>query len=241
MRCASPTVWPSAVGSIVTSSPTRPTTTSPELSPSRTCRSTSCVSRNSSEYSPIAFVRCQAAWQARRAWSSSATGAPNSAMIPSPVNLSTVPPNLRTPSARIDTNRPMMAAHTSASRRSCRSIEPATSANRTVMCFFSPELATVASDAGASVVARALPHSMQNRALAGAAVPQDGQAAAREAPQWTQNLATAGFSVEQVGQALMTAVRPLAARRWPSRVLGPWRASGRGAPEPALYRPPRGR
>ena len=30
--------------------------------------------------------------QARRAWSSNATGAPNTAMMPSPVNLSTVPP-----------------------------------------------------------------------------------------------------------------------------------------------------
>ena len=33
-----------------------------------------------------------AARQARTAWSSNATGAPNTAMIPSPVNLSTVPP-----------------------------------------------------------------------------------------------------------------------------------------------------
>ena len=34
----------------------------------------------------------KAARQARKAWSSNATGAPNNAMMPSPVNLSTVPP-----------------------------------------------------------------------------------------------------------------------------------------------------
>lgn len=62
---------------------------------------------------------------------------------PVPGNSSTVPPNRRTASARTDTNRPMICAEISASNCSCRSTEPATSAERTVMCFFSPETVMV--------------------------------------------------------------------------------------------------
>ena len=45
---------------------------------------------------PTAFWSSNAARHARKAWSSNAIGAPNTAITPSPVNLSTVPPKRRT-------------------------------------------------------------------------------------------------------------------------------------------------
>src|SRR5207253_8609267 len=56
-------------------------------------------------------------------------------MIPSPVNLSTVPSNRVTVSARIEKKRCMIVRHSSGSSCSARSIEPLTSANRTVPCL----------------------------------------------------------------------------------------------------------
>src|SRR3954468_10119778 len=56
-------------------------------------------------------------------------------MIPSPVNLSTVPSKRVTVSARIEKKRCMILRHSSGSSCSARSIEPLTSANRTVTCL----------------------------------------------------------------------------------------------------------
>ena len=56
-------------------------------------------------------------------------------MIPSPVNLSTVPSNSVTASARIEKKRCMILRHSSGSCPSARSIEPLTSANSTVTCL----------------------------------------------------------------------------------------------------------
>ena len=56
-------------------------------------------------------------------------------MIPSPVNLSTVPSKRWTPSERIAKKRCMILRHSSGSSCSARSIEPFTSANSTVTCL----------------------------------------------------------------------------------------------------------
>ena len=64
------------------------TTTSPVFTPTRIA-------------SPSGSRRCiaSAAWRARSAWSSSATGAPKAAITASPANFSTVPPACSTSSA----------------------------------------------------------------------------------------------------------------------------------------------
>ncbi len=67
------------------------TTTSPEFSPMRICTSTPRPRRSSSAYQPTVCCMRSAAWQARTAWSSWASGAPKSAMIPSPITWFTVP------------------------------------------------------------------------------------------------------------------------------------------------------
>ena len=61
------------------------TTTSPELRPTRICTSMPWLRRSSSAYQPTVSCMRSAAWQARTAWSSWATGAPKRAMIPSPM------------------------------------------------------------------------------------------------------------------------------------------------------------
>jgi hypothetical protein len=105
-----------------------------------------------------------AAPHARRAWSSKATGAPNTAMIPSPVNLSTVPPRCcTTPVARL-TSPAMISRSRSAPTAEAMSIERTTSANRTVTCLYS---------AGVVAVATAAPHSLQNFEFGGSSVPHD--------------------------------------------------------------------
>ena len=144
MRCARPTVWPTAVYSIPRSSPIPPTTTSPELRPIRTRKFSPLVRRSSAANSPSSSIRWSAAKQARWAWSSWAIGAPNRAMMPSPVNLSTVPSNWWTPSQRIAKKRSMICRHSSGSLPSASSIEPITSANSTVTCLRSPSIATAA-------------------------------------------------------------------------------------------------
>src|SRR5215207_8692078 len=56
-------------------------------------------------------------------------------MIPSPVNLSTVPSKRSTASVRIEKKRCMILRHSSGSCCSARSIDPFTSANSTVTCL----------------------------------------------------------------------------------------------------------
>jgi hypothetical protein len=76
------------------SEPTFPAITSPELSPTpmrnpSPCPSLRIHSLNSSSAGPAIS---HAAAYARSAWSSSSIGAPKTAMIPSPMNATSVPP-----------------------------------------------------------------------------------------------------------------------------------------------------
>src|SRR5438094_404538 len=72
-------------------------------------------------------------------------------MIPSPVYWFTVPSKRCTPSARIVKKRSRIRCHSSGSTCSASSIEPFTSAKRTVTCFRSPSRA--ASEGGVSPLA----------------------------------------------------------------------------------------
>ena len=111
----------------------------------------------------IACWMSSAARQARKAWSSRATGAPNKAMMPSPVNLSTVPPYRCTTAADRLNTAAMMSRSRSGSRLAARSIERTTSANSTVTCLYS---------ADAEGLAIAAPQPSQNRAPRRGSVPQ---------------------------------------------------------------------
>ena len=119
----------------------RPTTTSPEFSPMRagTPKPTrvccDCEKRSSSRASS------SAAWQARTPWSSCATGAPKSAITPSPVNWLIVPSKRCTPSARIRNQVSRSWCQASSPSRFESSVEPAMSANSTVTCLRSPSSA----------------------------------------------------------------------------------------------------
>ena len=91
IRCAIPTCSPMAVYDIGPA-PISPVITSPEFSPILSCRPMSSRRSTSAAKCCASVWMSSAARQARTAWSSSAIGAPNTAMMPSPVNLSTVPP-----------------------------------------------------------------------------------------------------------------------------------------------------
>src|SRR5271169_4131960 len=107
-----------------------------------------------------------AARQARTAWSSNATGAPNTAMIPSPVNLSTVPPQRCTTADAQLTSSVMISRSRSAPTAEAMSIECTTSANSTVTCLYSADRLTWVTG---------VPHSLQNLAIAPNCVPHDPQ------------------------------------------------------------------
>src|ERR1700749_2980109 len=85
-------------------------------------------------------------------------------MIPSPVNLSTVPPYRCTTDAQRLTSPVMISRNRSAPTAAAISIERTTSANSTVTCLYS---------AGVVAVATAAPHSLQNFAFGGSSVPHD--------------------------------------------------------------------
>src|SRR6516225_5219612 len=107
--------------------------------------------------------------QARIAWSSNATGAPNNAMIPSPVNLSTVPPYRCTTRLALSTSSAMISRSRSVPTVAAISIECTTSANSTVTCLYSAVAAP-------EVIGE--PHASQNRASWRASRPHAGQAIA---------------------------------------------------------------
>ncbi len=181
--------------------------------------------------------RWSAARQARCAWSSWAIGAPKSAMMPSPVNLSTKPSKRSTPSARMAKKRCMICDHSSGSSCSASSMEPFTSAKSTVTCLRSPSradfdwriLSARCRDVGARGACRvgataarsdaamtAAPHSRQNLAPAGSSAPQPAQRTANGVPHSRQNLAESGLSWPQLAQFIQRAPVPsarLSARR----------------------------
>src|ERR1700677_3364013 len=109
-----------------------------------------------------------AARQARTAWSSNATGAPNTAMIPSPVNLSTVPPQRCTTADAQLTSSVMISRSRSAPTAEAMSIECTTSANKTVTCLYSARVSCPVTGA---------PQPSQNRASSRGLVPHVRHAA----------------------------------------------------------------
>src|ERR1700743_3995835 len=105
-----------------------------------------------------------AARQARTAWSSNATGAPNTAMIPSPVHCATVLPYRCTTAAQRSERSAMISRHRSAPTAAALTIECTTSANSTVTCLYS---------AWVSCAVTAAPHSLQNFEFVGSEGPHD--------------------------------------------------------------------
>src|SRR4029077_4120437 len=111
-------------------------------------------------------------------------------MIPSPVYWLTVPSKRCTPSERVAKKRSMILCHSSGSTCSARSIEPFTSAKRTVTCLRSPsralrdvrifsarcfgvyERGTRSCDAGFEASASDFPHSAKNFLDGGFSRPQ---------------------------------------------------------------------
>src|ERR1700751_5648939 len=85
-------------------------------------------------------------------------------MIPSPVNLSTVPPYRFTTAAQRLARLAMISRSRSAPTAEAMSIERTTSANKTVTCLYS---------AGFGLAETAAPHSLQNFAISFSAVPHD--------------------------------------------------------------------
>src|SRR5262245_23549910 len=121
--------------------------------------------------------------------------------------------------------RSKILCHSSASTCSARSIEPFTSAKRTVTCFRSPSRAlrevrifsarwrgvydrgVGVGDLKAGDVGRALPingaaHSLQNLAPAGFAAPQAGHGIGKGEAQSLQNFAPSRFSFPHDGQRI---------------------------------------
>src|SRR4051812_39234822 len=114
-------------------------------------------------------------------------------MIPSPVNLSTVPPKRSTPSERTRKNRSMTRAQSSGSSPSARSMEPATSAKRTVTCLRSPSGGGDAGGGGVGaaggdegVASSGWPQPPQKRSPTRAGRPQAVQFTGSGAPQAVQ-------------------------------------------------------
>ena len=88
-------------------------------------------------------------------------------MMPSPVNLPTVPPYRCTTTAARSTSSAMISRSRSAPTAAAMSIECTTSANSTVTCLYSADRVACVSGA---------PHSLQNLEFGGSSVPHDPHA-----------------------------------------------------------------
>src|SRR5207248_5007536 len=144
-----------------------PATTSPVFNPTRS-PSGAPPPRSSSSTRRTARCIDSAARTARSASSSCATGAPKTAMMPSPVSLSTCPPKVLTAPASAAITRSMTAPTRSGSRSSAQAVKSDRSPNSTVT--------TRRSVAGSSAAAgSAAPQLWQNRAPGTATVPHTGQ------------------------------------------------------------------
>src|SRR5262249_16409610 len=106
-------------------------------------------------------------------WSSNAVGAPNTAMMPSPVNLSTVPPKRCTTTAALSTSPAMISRNRSAPTAAAMSIECTTSANSTVTCLYSADRLPCVTGA---------PPSLKNLEFGCSSVPHDAHDTAVSAP-----------------------------------------------------------
>jgi TrwC relaxase len=91
------------------------------------------------------------------------TGAPNTAMMPSPVNLSTVPPRCCTTTDERSTSSVMISRSRSAPTAAAMSMDCTTSANSTVTCLYS---------AWVSCSVTGAPQPSQNRAPSRSSMPQ---------------------------------------------------------------------
>jgi hypothetical protein len=126
-------------------------------------------------------------------------GAPNSAITPSPVNLSIMPSNRVTQSAQRRVNSAITTRSRSGSSRLANNIEPTTSANNTDTCLRSPE-ATSSPPAAATFpatvagTATAAPQAPQNRAPAERSTPHSGHGRGNPIPQPSQNRAPGRLS-----------------------------------------------
>src|SRR5258705_2985926 len=87
-------------------------------------------------------------------------------MMPSPVNLSTMPPYRWTTTAARLTRSVIISRNRSAPTAAAMSIECTTSAKRTVTCLYSADWVARS---------RGVPHSLQNLELGGSSVPHDPQ------------------------------------------------------------------
>src|SRR2546423_9252449 len=144
-----------------------PATTSPVFSPTRS-PSGAPPPRSSSSTRRTARCIDSAARTARSASSSCATGAPKTAMMPSPVSLATCPPKVLTAPARAAITRSVTAPTRSGSRSSAQAVKSDRSPKSTVT--------TRRSVAGSSAAAgSAAPQWWQNRAPGTATVPTTGQ------------------------------------------------------------------
>src|SRR6185503_11719852 len=175
-------------------SPMEPTTTRPVFSPMRTARSAPPPSPAYDPRSRSLRRMLTAASTARRASSSWASGAPNSAMKPSPRNWLMVPSSLWTSASASSKNPLSRACMRSGPTRSASGVEFAMSQKSTVTCLRSPSRA---------------PREVRMRSARCLGVYAAGEANSlrprRSRPHSRQNFAESGSSVEQFGHRIVVA------------------------------------
>ena len=171
---------------------TSPATFSPTCGPVANVTTASPVftaARTGISISEVRAWIANAARTARSASSSWATGAPNTPIAASPMNLSSAPPNRSISSFAIAWNGISVRRTSSGSAWSERDVNPARSANRIET--------TRRSSTGASsgpVSCRGVPQFGQNRPPGGTSVPHTAQVAPSGAPHPAQNRASSLFS-----------------------------------------------
>ena len=154
---------------------TSPATASPTCGPSPKVTTASPVSTamrtamsgSSRRSSTIESRIRRAARTARIGSSSCASGAPNTPITASPMNLSSVPPKASRSSFTREWNGTSVRRTSSGSARSDRSVNPTRSTNRIVT--------TRRSSCGGAAASSRVPHARQKRAFDGFSVPHEGQ------------------------------------------------------------------
>src|SRR5213593_1934756 len=180
IRAATFTASPIAVYSFAVSLPIMPTTTGPVLMPTRMRRSLAPFARCAAPSSSIARAMSNPQRTARSGSSSCATGAPKNARTPSPMSRAIVPSYCSiVPVMRLNAS-PTSVVQSSGSMRSAIEVEPAMSANRTVIERRSPDavgrvgMVSRAFTPTNVVVARAGGRSARKRVLASQNVERAG-------------------------------------------------------------------
>ena len=203
-----------------------PATTSPVLTPMR--RPTGAPPpRSSSSTRRTARCIASAARTARSGSSSWATGAPKTAMMPSPVSLSTCPPKVRTAPASAASTRSVTAPTRSGSTPSDHAVKSERSPKSTVTTRRSAagEVAAAGQRRPAVVAEAGVRHRDRAADRAGHGALRSGRAGASRA-------------VQPVGRAQVPGQFPAISPRYRPPVevgqLGPHRA-GRGRPQRAVH------